>query len=97
MNTPSFFQEPTLEFGHGADAQVVFGHRSGHCVPVCTPFLLVLRQSTCLNMASDRAKWSNYVQYWVLKVNTTPFYAVTRAVVHRPQVWTVTKIPLAVW
>ena len=45
---------------------LVFGHKSGHCVPVCTPFLLVLRQYTSLNslrlkMASDRAKWSNYV------------------------------------
>ena len=45
---------------------LVFGHKSGHCVPVWTPFLLVLRQSTSLNalrlkMAPDRAKWSNYV------------------------------------
>ena len=52
VNTP-FFQVPTLELGHGAGARpqglhLVVRHKSGHWVPVCTQFLLVLRQSTAL-------------------------------------------------
>ena len=43
VNAP-FFQVPTLEFGHGAGAQVqgldlFLGHKSRHWVPVCTQFL----------------------------------------------------------
>ena len=42
VNTP-FFQLSTPELGHGAGARVQGrGHKSGHRVPVCTPFLLVL-------------------------------------------------------
>ena len=37
------------------------------------------------------------VAYWVLKVNTRPFFTGTRALVHRSKVWATAKIPLAVW
>ena len=45
-----FFQVPRLEFGHGPGARVpggdlVLWHESGHRVPVCTQYLLVLWQS----------------------------------------------------
>ena len=30
-------------------------------------------------------------------MNTTPFFTGTRALVHGPQVWTATMIPMAVW
>ena len=42
-------------------------------------------------MASDRAKWSNYVHSHELgtkSVNTTPFCARTQALVPEHQVWT---------
>ena len=47
VNTP-FFQVPTLEFGHGGGARpqglhLVVRHKSGHRIPLCTQFLLVLR------------------------------------------------------
>ena len=49
VNTLIFSSIPTLEFGQGAGAPVqgrdlVLGRKSGHQVPVCTPFLLVLWQ-----------------------------------------------------
>ena len=87
MNTP-FFQVSTLEFGQGVDAPVqepFYSAQKWALGPVCARFLLVLRKSTSLNalrlkMASDRAKWR------VLKVNATPFFATTWALVLVAQV-----------
>ena len=66
VNTP-FSQVPTLEFGHVRDLQCTRAKRWA-LVPVCTSFLLVLRQSTalysllssCFKMVFGRAKRSNY-------------------------------------
>ena len=49
---------------------LVLGHKSGHEVPVCTPFFLDLGQfnalysllSSCFKMESDRANWSISIQ-----------------------------------
>ena len=46
--------------------------------------------SSCFKMASDRAKWSNYVHSHISgtqSVNTTPFCASTQALVPNHQVW----------
>ena len=77
VNTP-FSRVHTLEFELGACARIqgfdlVLSHERGHWVPVWTPILLVLGQSTvlywllssCFRVALDRAKWSNYVDYTV--------------------------------
>ena len=88
----------TLEFGNGAgNHDLVLGHESGLRVPVCTLFLLVLRQSTalysllssCFKIASDGEKWSNYVHNHISDtqgVKTTPFCAGTLVLVLVPQV-----------
>ena len=66
------------------------------------PFLLVLGQSTalysllrpCFKMASDRAKWSNYVGSCLSStqgVNTKPFYEGIQVLVPGHQVWTASK------
>ena len=47
--------------------------------------------SSCLKMASDRAKWSNDVHSHISgtqRVTTTPFCAGTQAFVPEQQVWT---------
>ena len=52
----------------------------------------VLAFSSCFKMASDKARWSNYVhshtKYGFKGVKTTPFSAGTQAVVPQHQVWT---------
>ena len=53
--------------------------------------------SSCLKMASDRAKWGNYVHRHISgtqSVNTTPCCAGTQALVPEHQVWTA---PKATW
>ena len=48
--------------------------------------------SSYFKVASDRVKWSNYVHSHISatqSVNTTPFWAVTQALVLKHQVWTV--------
>ena len=65
---------------------------------MCTPFLLVLRQAICVNMASDRAKWSNYVHSYISGTqgeHNTIFTGI-RALVPGPQVRATAKIPLTV-
>ena len=52
---------------------------------------LFLLLSSYFKVASDRAKWSNYVHSHISgtqSVNTTPFCAVTQALVPKHQVWT---------
>ena len=78
-----------LLFGNGAgNHDLVLRHESGLRVPVCTLFLLVLRQSTalysllssCFKIASHGEKWSNYVHNHISDtqgVKTTPFCAGT--------------------
>ena len=72
--------------------------QSRHLVPVCRPFLLVLGKFTtlylllksCFKMASDRAKWSNYVHGYISGtqgVNPTAFCASTQPQVRGHQVW----------
>ena len=68
--TDTFFQVPTLDRVQGRDL-VIAGTKVDTChrVLVCTPFLvssgqptaLYSLQSSCFKMASDRAKWSDYV------------------------------------
>lgn len=108
VNTP-FSQVSSLEFGHDADTWVqgrglALAHSSGQRVPVCTPVLLVLGQSTtlssllssCFKIAFDRVKWSNYIwthsTYRVVKMWTQhhSVCASTQALVFGYQVWTAT-------
>ena len=52
---------------------------------------LFLPLSSYFKVAPDRAKWSNYVHSHISgtqSVNTTPFCAVTQALVLKHQVWT---------
>ena len=52
---------------------------------------LLSLQSSCFKMASDRAKWSNYVYSHISgtqSVNTTPLIAGTQVLVPVHQVWT---------
>ena len=62
-------------------------------------FLLVLGMSTalysllssCFEMASDKAKWSNFIQSHISgtkSVNTKPFCAGIQALIPEYQVWT---------
>ena len=47
--------------------------------------------SSCLKMASDKAKWSNYIQNHISgtkSVNTKPFCAGIQALIPEYQVWT---------
>ena len=64
-----------------------------------TKFLLVLGMSTalysllssCFEMASDKAKWSNFIQSHISStksVNTKPFCAGIQALIPEYQVWT---------
>ena len=73
VSTP-FFQVPTLEFGHGSGAvRPLLRHKRGHQVPVHTIFVssgqsiaLFWELSSCFKMASDGAKWSNYIHSPIL-------------------------------
>ena len=74
--TDTFFQVPTLDRVQGRDL-VIAGTKVGSChrVLACTPFLvssgpgqptaLYSLQSSCFKMASDRAKWSDYVHSYI--------------------------------
>ena len=87
---------PTLEFGHGDGTRVALVWALGltvHTVFVrsgqSTAVYSLLR--SCFRMASDRAKWSNYVHGHMAGtqgVNTTPFCAGTQTLLHAHQVWT---------
>ena len=63
-----FFQAPILVHGCCASArlqgrELALGLKSGHRIPVYTVFVRTeaIHCSTSLKMASDNAKWSNYV------------------------------------
>ena len=82
-----FLQISKLELGHGAGDQVqglnlLLGHHVHTFLVSCgqsTALFSVL--SSCLKMAADRAKWSNYVHSHISgtqSVNTTPFCVVPR-------------------
>ena len=108
MNTP-FFRVPTLEFGHGAGAQlqarvstlysgtkVGTGSLCAHnfCKFLAVHCFVLAAISLCFKVASDRAKWNNYVHSHILgtqSVNMTPFCASTQALVPEHRVWTAPK------
>ena len=96
-------QLPTPEFRHCITARLqrrhlVLGHKSGHRVPVCTLFLLVLWQftalysllSSCFKMASGRAKKRTVGNSYMStqRLNATTFRAGTQSLVPWRQVWT---------
>ena len=108
VNTP-FFRVPTLEFGHGAGARlqakvstlysgtkVGTGSLYAHnfCKFLAVHCFVLAAISLCFKVASDRAKWNNYVHSHISgtqSVNTTPFCASTQALVYDHQVWTAPK------
>ena len=74
-----FFKVPPLGFGHVNGHRALCTHRfvfSGAVWSAALYSMLSLR----FEMASDRAKWSNYVS-GTQGVNTPPFFASTKALI----------------